>query len=168
LSGTRLGERLGEGVSVQRAFFTPGQKLVELRLTEQCVGTSRLICDSIALVSVNVEAPPVDVTAPTITADGLVAEATGPTTVVNYSVAATDPDDQVVSQSLHACAWWRLPLGATPIDCTAVDSNGNVATASFTVVVSDSTAPVLTLPNTIHRAGNLAHRSRRRVYGHGK
>jgi hypothetical protein len=148
LSGTRLGEQLGEGVSVQRAFFTPGLKTVQLRLTERCVGTSRLVCDSSAYVSVNVEAVtlPVDVTAPTITAAGLEAEATGPDTIVNYSFSATDPDDLVVSQSCTPAPGDAFPLGATPIDCTAVDSNGNVGTASFTVVVSDTTGPAISAP----------------------
>jgi hypothetical protein len=39
-----------------------------------------------------------------------------------------------------------FPVGSTPIDCTAVDSNGNVGTASFNVVVNDTTAPELTAP----------------------
>jgi HYR domain-containing protein len=148
LSGTRLGEQMGEGVSVQRAFSTPGLKTVELQLTELCVGTSRLICDSIAYVSVDVEAVPlpIDLTPPTITAAGLEAEATGPDTVVSYSFGATDPDDLVVAQSCTPASGDAFPLGSTPIDCTAVDSNGNVGQASFTVVVSDTTGPTVSAP----------------------
>src|SRR3954454_14916126 len=52
LNGTRLGDALGEGTSVTTSFDTPGLKKVELRLAQTCVGTSRLVCDSIALVFV--------------------------------------------------------------------------------------------------------------------
>jgi len=148
LSGTRLGEQMGEGVSVQRVFSTPGLKTVQLDLSEFCVGTSRLTCDSFAYVSVNVEAVPlpIDLTPPTISAAGLEAEATGPDTAVSYSFGATDPDDLVVAQSCTPASGSAFPLGATPIDCTAVDSNGNVGTASFTVHVSDTTGPAITAP----------------------
>jgi HYR domain-containing protein len=151
LNGTRLGDQLGEGVDVVTTFSTPGWKTVQLRLTELCVGTTRLTCASSALVSVFVEGVvvPVDTTAPTFTASGLEAEATGPSTVVNYTFEATDPDDAVLSQSCTPEPGSSFPVGSTPIDCTAVDSNGNVATTSFTVVVSDTTPPVLTLPESI-------------------
>jgi hypothetical protein len=151
LNGTRLGDRLGEGVDVVTTFSTPGWKTVQLRLTELCVGTTRLTCASSALVSVFVEGVvvPVDTTAPTFTASGLEAEATGPSTVVNYTFEATDPDDAVLSQSCTPEPGSSFPVGSTPIECTAVDSNGNVGTGSFTVVVSDTTPPVLTVPESI-------------------
>ena len=55
LNGTRLGDRIGEGENVQQSFSTPGWKTVQLRLTEFCVGTTRLVCDSVAYVSVFVD-----------------------------------------------------------------------------------------------------------------
>jgi len=148
LNGTRLGDKIGEGVSVQQSFATPGLKTVQLDLSELCVGTTRLTCDSFAYVSVFVEGatPVVDTTAPTITASGLEVEATGPETIVNYAFDATDPDDAVVGQSCSPAPGEAFPVGSTPIDCTAVDSNGNVGKASFTAVVSDRTAPELTAP----------------------
>src|SRR4029077_13658926 len=148
LDGSRLGDRIGEGVSVQQAFATPGVKTVQLDLSELCVGTTRLTCDSFAYVTVNVEDVPaaVDATAPTITASGLEVEATGPDTVVDYTFAATDPDDAVAGQACSPAPGESFPVGPTPIECTAVDSNGNVGTASFTVVVNDTTAPELTAP----------------------
>lgn len=152
LDGTRLGEQIGEGVSVARSFSTPGSKTVELRLTELCDGTSHLVCASVAYVSVFVEgiaAPPVDTTAPTITAAGLEAEATGPSTAVDYTFDATDPDDAVTSQLCTPEPGSSFPVGSTTVDCTAVDSNGNVGTAAFAVVVSDTTAPALSVPGPI-------------------
>jgi hypothetical protein len=149
LSGTRLGEKLGEGVSVSRAFSTPGLKTVQLRLTELCVGSPRLTCASVAYVSVNVEQAetPADTTAPTFTVSGLTAEATGPSTVVNYTFEATDPDDAVISQSCTPEPGSSFPVGSTPIDCTAVDSNGNVGNETFSVFVTDTTAPELVVPS---------------------
>jgi hypothetical protein len=151
LNGTRLGDKLGEGESVVTSFSTPGLKTVELRLTELCVGTTRLVCDSIALVTVNVEdvPAPLDTTAPVITASGLAAEATGPSTSVNYAFGATDPDDAVAGVSCSPAPGGDFPLGSTPVDCTAVDSNGNVGTATFAVVVSDTTGPAVTVPTTL-------------------
>ena len=150
LNGTRLGDKIGEGESVQMAFPTPGVKTVQLDLSELCVGTTRLTCDSFAYVTVNVEVPPsTDSTAPTITASGLEAEATGPTTIVNYSFDATDPDDPVAGQSCTPAPGSEFAVGSTPIDCSAVDSNGNIGTASFAVVVSDTTAPLVTVPGTL-------------------
>jgi hypothetical protein len=150
LDGSRLGDRIGEGESVQMAFSTPGIKTVQLDLSELCVGTTRLTCDSFAYVTVNVEVPPpTDVTPPTITASGLTTEATGPTTVVNYSFSATDPDDPVVSTACSPAPGSAFPVGSTPIQCSAVDSHGNSSTSNFVIVVKDTTAPTLTVPGRI-------------------
>jgi len=86
LNGTRLGVALGEGTSVTTSLSTHGLKTVELSLTETCVGTTRLVCSSVAVVSVDVQqAPPpptTDSTAPAFALSGVEAEATGPTTPV--------------------------------------------------------------------------------------
>src|SRR5437763_17089025 len=50
VGGPHLGEQLGEGESVTHVFTTPGLKTVQLDLSELCVGTSRLTCDSYAQV----------------------------------------------------------------------------------------------------------------------
>jgi hypothetical protein len=42
-----------------------------------------------------------------------------------------------------------FPIGVTTLTYTATDAVGNVATASFTVTVSDSEAPVVTVPENI-------------------
>lgn len=148
LNGTRLGDQLGEGVSVSTAFATSGLKTVELRLTEACVGTTRLTCASFAYVSVFVQSAPTpeDTTPPTFTASGLTAEATGPSTVVDYTFDASDPDDAVVSKSCTPAPGSAFPVGSTTIDCTATDSHGNAGHETFAVVVSDTTAPALTVP----------------------
>jgi hypothetical protein len=40
---------------------------------------------------------------------------------------------------------YRFPVGSTPVTCTATDCNGNNASASVTVTVSDRTPPVINL-----------------------
>jgi hypothetical protein len=123
-------------------------KTVQLDLNELCVGTSRLTCSSFAYVSVFVEEvrTPNDTTPPTFTVSGLEAEATGPTTIVNYTFNATDPDDAVVSQSCTPAPGSSFAVGSTTIDCTAIDAHGNAGNETFAVVVSDTTAPELTVP----------------------
>jgi hypothetical protein len=86
----------------------------------------------------------------------LTAEATGPQTVVNYTFAATDPDDAVVTSACAPAPGSTFPVGSTPIHCTATDSHGNTGTADFTVVVTDTTPPALTVPATIHAEATSA------------
>src|SRR6478735_2130583 len=152
VSGTRLGVALGEGASVTMSFATPGLKTVQLRLTETCVGTTRLVCDSSALVSVDVQdkEPPTgqDTTAPTFSLSGTEGEATGPNTAVDYTFTASDPDDAVVSQSCAPAPGSAFPVGKSPVTCTATDSHGNVGTQNFDIVVTDTTGPALTVPDT--------------------
>src|SRR3954451_6842162 len=126
LNGTRLGDALGEGTSVTTSFATPGLKTVELQLKETCVGTTQLVCTSVALVSVDVQAatagdPPTgqDTTAPAFALSGVQTEATGATTPVNYTFAATDPDDAVVAQSCSPAPGTAFPVGTSPVTCTA-------------------------------------------------
>ena len=149
-NGTRLGDALGEGTSVTTSFSTPGLKTVELRLTETCVGTSRLVCSSVALVSIDVhQAPPApntDTTAPTFSLSGVEAEATGPTTPVHYTFQATDPDDAVVSQACAPAPGTAFPVGTSTVTCSATDSHGNVGTQGFDIVVTDTTGPAVTVP----------------------
>jgi hypothetical protein len=151
LNGTRLGDRLGEGVSVTTSFSTSGLKTVQLELNELCVGSPRLTCSSFAYVSVFVEtAPaPADTSPPTFAMSGLTAEATGPMTPVDYVFSATDPDDAVTSQSCAPAPGSLFAVGSTPISCTATDTHGNVGTETFTVVVSDTTAPALSVPTGV-------------------
>jgi HYR domain-containing protein len=149
LNGTRLRVHVGNGPQVPYTFNEPGVKIVRLDLAEVCVGTSRIPCDSYAEVMVNVGVPlPTDTTAPTITATDLSAEATAPDTVVGYKVDATDPDT-VLSSSCSPASGEAFPVGTTPIDCNAVDANGNIARATFAVSVTDTTPPALTVPGPI-------------------
>jgi hypothetical protein len=88
-----------------------------------------------------------DSTAPMIAAhDNLVAEATGPGGA-NVSYASPGTTDAVDGAGTASCApgsGSTFSLGVHTVNCNAVDAAGNHATAtSFTVTVSDTTAPVI-------------------------
>jgi hypothetical protein len=76
-------------------------------------------------------------------------EATGPSgAAVSWTIAATDNLDPNPTIVCDHTSGSTFPVGTTPVDCTATDSAGNVSSphASFSVTVTDSTPPVLTLP----------------------
>lgn len=76
-------------------------------------------------------------------------EATGPGgAAVSWTIAATDNVDPNPTISCDHTSGSTFPVGTTPVDCTATDSAGNVSSphASFSVTVTDTTPPTLTLP----------------------
>lgn len=89
----------------------------------------------------------VDATPPTFTTPGtLTVEANGPSgSIVSFSVTAADdgvpllPGDVTCSPTSGAL----FPLGTTAVTCTAVDALGNAGSATFDVVVRDTTPPTL-------------------------
>jgi len=90
----------------------------------------------------------VDTTPPSLTVPAdIISEATGPGgAAVPFSVGATDIVDGPVAATCSPSSGFVFPLGATRVDCTATDGHGNVATATFTVTVRDTTAPLVTVP----------------------
>jgi uncharacterized protein len=84
-----------------------------------------------------------DVVPPVIVgAVDVVVEANGPSgSVVTFSPTATDDVDGAVAATCTPPSGTTFPLGTTTVTCTAADRAGNVATASFTVTVRDTTAP---------------------------
>jgi hypothetical protein len=91
-----------------------------------------------------------------------VRDTTGPDLVVpaDLTAAATGPDGSVVSFSTSAsdvvsgvgpvrctpASGFTFPLGTTLVTCSVSDGAGNPTTKSFTVKVSDQSAPTLALP----------------------
>ena len=90
-------------------------------------------------VEVKDEVPPV------ITgAANLVVEATGTLTSVEWKgVTASDDIDGSVAVACDAASGSQFPIGKTAVQCSAADKAGNKATASFTVTVQDTMAPVV-------------------------
>jgi outer membrane protein assembly factor BamB len=92
-----------------------------------------------------------DITAPTITVPATINARTTSSsgTAVSYSVTASDPDD-AATLACSPLSGSTFPIGTTTVSCTATDTVGNTANASFLVAVTvDTTAPTITVPATI-------------------
>src|SRR5712664_4143881 len=65
-----------------------------------------------------------------------------------------DPDD-AATVSCAPASGSTFPLGLTTVACTATDTHGNAANASFTVTVADTTPPVVTItaPSLVEATG---------------
>src|SRR5207237_952614 len=89
-----------------------------------------------------------DTTAPVITVPAnATVEATGPTgAAFTYTASAADTLDGGVAVNCTPASGATFAFGATTVACTAADSHGNIATRAFTVTVTDTTAPVITVP----------------------
>jgi parallel beta-helix repeat protein len=85
-----------------------------------------------------------DTTPPVINAPAdITVDATSPAgATVAYSVTATDPDDAVASLSCVPASGSTFPIGTTTVNCTAIDTHGNSAHASFTVHVKGAAEQV--------------------------
>jgi hypothetical protein len=93
----------------------------------------------------------VDTTAPVIATQGnLTVEATSAAgAIVSFNAAANDAAEGAVAAICTPKSGSTFPLGATTVICTATDQVNNAASSSFSVLVTDKTAPVLTLPANI-------------------
>lgn len=93
-----------------------------------------------------------DKTAPVVTVhEPAAVEATGPSGAkVNWTAAtALDDVDGEVSADCDHESGATYPVGATTVTCTADDAHDNTGTATFTVTVTDTTPPALTVPADI-------------------
>jgi hypothetical protein len=89
-----------------------------------------------------------DRTAPVLTVPSpLTAEATSAAgAIVTYSASATDLASGSITPICTPASGGTFAIGTTTVTCTATDAGGNVAQASFTVTVRDTTPPVVTVP----------------------
>jgi hypothetical protein len=88
-----------------------------------------------------------DTTAPVLALGDVVAEAAGPNGAnVDYNASASDAVDGNISPDCSPASGSTFALGATTVNCSATDMNGNSANGSFTVTVQDTTAPDLSIP----------------------
>jgi hypothetical protein len=92
----------------------------------------------------------VDTTAPTLTVPApITTEATGPTTIVSFTTSAVDLVDPAPVVACVPASGFAFSVATTTVECTAADAAGNAAHASFTVTVTDHTAPSITIPATV-------------------
>src|ERR671931_534775 len=123
------------------------------------VGTTKVTCtatdshQNTGSADFNVTVNLVDHTAPVITVPASFSVNTpNPSgTSVTYSASATDNLDGPVTPSCAPASGSTFPLGQTTVTCTATDTHGNTSQKSFTitVVLVDTTAPVITVPADI-------------------
>lgn len=93
-----------------------------------------------------------DTTPPVVTIPGSrTVEANGPDgSIVNYpEPTASDTVDGPLPAFCDPPSGSLFPLGATTVECSALDSDGNVGAASFLVTVRDTTPPTVTPPADI-------------------
>jgi hypothetical protein len=84
-----------------------------------------------------------------IGAEFVVAEATGPDgAIVTYVVTAVSQVDPDITAQCTPASGSMFALGTTNVHCTATDSNGT-STLDFSVIVTDTTPPDLTVPDDI-------------------
>ena len=90
-----------------------------------------------------------DTTAPVVTPPAdVTVEATGPSGAVATFADATAADivDGPLPASCDHSSGDTFPVGVTTVTCNATDAHGNTGSASFTVTVTDTTAPAVTPP----------------------
>jgi len=99
-----------------------------------------------------------DSTAPVVTVPAnLTVEATGPSgATAAFATSAFDDVDGSLPTSNTPDSGSLFPLGSTTVTASATDAAGNTGSASFTVTVIDSTAPVITVPADLTVAATSA------------
>jgi VCBS repeat protein/HYR domain-containing protein len=87
-----------------------------------------------------------DTTPPTVTVvpGDQIVEATGPSgAVVTFSATATDPDDAAGPVTCTRLSGSTLGLGTTTVVCRSTDTHNNTGSATFNVIVHDTTPPAI-------------------------
>jgi hypothetical protein len=126
--------------------LVPGSYVLTYDFTDAALNAAAQVT-----VTVNV----VDTVGPVITVPAnLVVEATGPGgAVANFSTTATDLISGAAVTTNTPASGSLFGIGITTVTATAMDALGNPASATFTVTVRDTTAPVITVPHP----GPLSH-----------
>jgi hypothetical protein len=90
----------------------------------------------------------VDTTPPVVTVPAdITEEAEGPAgNEVDFTATAFDIVDGNITPTCAPPSGSTFPLGSTVVTCTATDNAGNTGSASFSVHIVDTTAPVVTVP----------------------
>src|SRR3989449_563975 len=161
--GNLVGEATGpSGTSV--SFLASASDLVDGSITPTCapssgstfaIGVTTVTCSATDahgnLGSATFTVGVVDTTPPRVTVpSNMVIEATGPTGAIGVFVStATDLVDGSLAVSCAPASGSTFGFGPTTVTCVATDSHSNTGSASFTIRVVDTTAPIVTAPTDI-------------------
>jgi hypothetical protein len=90
----------------------------------------------------------VDTTPPVVSVPGsVIAEAVSANGApVTFTATAVDNLDGTLMPACTPASGSIFAKGSSPVTCTAVDTRGNIGTATFTVTVADTAAPALAMP----------------------
>jgi len=136
LSGSVL---LAQSPLAASGSFGIGSHNVTVAATDQTGNTSTCTAVvSVADVTAPVITVPVPVSAPAVSVSGA---------PVTYAVSATDNVDAAPSLTCTPAPGSVFAIGTTHVNCTAVDSAGNTASAGFDVTVTD--VPTIGVPAPI-------------------
>ena len=129
------------GMLVDRTILAPDQPAPDFATRQLCARTASLSPFAVATALPDAIAPIV-----TVPANASIA-ATGPLGAsYTYSASALDDVDGTLPATCTPASGATFPLGTTTVQCRATDAHGNTGSASFSVTVSDTTPPVVTVP----------------------
>lgn len=142
--------------TVKFVSSTPGDYPIAVSVSDNGTGTYRNNANFTLHVVGPVD-PPVEVddVDPVIVAKDMVVEATMPSGAVvpSYDVTVTDNEDPSPQVTFAPVEGSTFALGSHTVTVTAVDAAGNTASATFTVLVQDTIAPVLSTPSSVSAYG---------------
>src|SRR6185295_12101575 len=123
---------------------TSGSTFVFGPTTVSCTATDAHGNHSTASFTVTVT----DTTGPAVTvpANATVEATSAAGAVYSFTALATDVLDGAMATTCTPASGATFPFGPTTVSCTATDAHGNHGSASFTVTVTDTTGPVVTVP----------------------
>jgi hypothetical protein len=113
-------------------------------------GGSATIADAGPSITISYTDPTADTTPPVVTVPGPITnEATSPDgAVVTFNATAEDVVDGSVEVTCTPPSGSTFPIGTTTVTCTATDGSGNSSSATFDVIVQDTTPPTLSVSHT--------------------
>jgi hypothetical protein len=149
-----------DGVAV--TFSASAEDLVDGSITPTCapaagstfsLGTTPVSCSATdahgntGSASFNVIVQ--DITPPVVSVPAeITAEATGSSgAVVTYTATGSDLVDGSITPTCAPASSLTFSLGTTSVSCSATDARGNTGSASFNVIVQDTTPPVVIVPS---------------------
>jgi HYR domain len=132
----------GESVpSAGTRLFPYGETTVECAATDSHDNTATT---AFRIIVVDTLAPVV-----TVPSNVTLEAASSAGTPYTYSASALDNVDGAITPVCAPASGSTFPVNSTLVTCTATDAAGNEGSASFTVTVVDTIAPVLTVPANI-------------------